>query len=75
MPKVPDQHQLQNIRLSADVANPLSTSRYSRADRDGCVGLHLRQVLHTPNLRRIDLRTSGDNRRSLRHVEGPPTDR
>src|SRR5262245_8014386 len=25
----------------------------------------------TPNLRRIDLRTSGDNRRSLRHVEGP----
>src|SRR5262249_7212631 len=26
----------------------------------------------TPNLRRIDLRTSGDNRRSLRHVEGPP---
>ena len=26
----------------------------------------------TPNLRRIDLRTSGDNRRSLRHVEGAP---
>jgi len=25
----------------------------------------------TPNLHRIDLRTSGDNRRSLRHVEGP----
>ena len=26
----------------------------------------------TRSLRRIDLRTSGDNRRSLRHVEGPP---
>ena len=26
----------------------------------------------TRRLRRIDLRTSGDNRRSLRHVEGPP---
>src|SRR5262245_58440440 len=29
--------QLQNIRLSSDAANPLSTSRNQRADGDGCV--------------------------------------
>jgi hypothetical protein len=33
-----------NIRLSADVANPLSRSRNRRADGDGCVGWHLIQV-------------------------------
>ena len=31
----------QNIRLSSDVANPLSRSRNWRADGDGCVGSHL----------------------------------
>ena len=36
--------QLQNIRLSADAANPLSRSRNWRADGDGCVDLHLMQV-------------------------------
>jgi hypothetical protein len=30
----------QNIRLSSDMANPLSRSRNWRADGDGCVGLH-----------------------------------
>jgi hypothetical protein len=36
--------QLQNIRLSSDVANPLSRSQNCQADGDGCVGLHLMQV-------------------------------
>src|SRR5215469_17536097 len=31
---------LQNNRLCSTVANPLSRSRNSRADGDGCVGLH-----------------------------------
>ena len=32
---------LQNTRLSSDVTNPLSRSRNSQADGDGCVGSHL----------------------------------
>jgi hypothetical protein len=35
---------LQNIRFSADAANPLSRSRNWRADGDGCDGLHFMQV-------------------------------
>jgi hypothetical protein len=30
-----------NIRLSSDVANPLSRTQSWRADGDGCMGLHV----------------------------------
>jgi hypothetical protein len=37
----PAPSSLQNIRLRADGANPLSRSRNWRADSDGCDGLHI----------------------------------
>jgi hypothetical protein len=37
----------ENIRLSSDLANPLSKSQHQRADGDGCVGLHVMGGLNT----------------------------
>jgi hypothetical protein len=48
-----------NIRLSSDLANPLSGSRNSWADGDGCDGLHLMHVSCSGGLKGVTVCTVG----------------